>query len=710
LWVHASSQARFEEAYRGIAERLELPGRHDAKADVLRLVSDWLCDEENGPWTMVLDNVDDMDTFSHGLAAYLPQSRNGSILVTSRSKDAATRLVGGYSNVKEVFAMDSVQGLELLCNKLQGPERRQGAADLLHALHYLPLAITQAAAYINRRAHMTAQGYLREFNDSGEKKESLLNWETCDLRRDESASNSVVTTWQMSFECIKKERPSAADLLSLMSLFNPQEIPESALRRRAQIAASAGHGDDVGREFEADLDLLQAYSLVTAMPDADVCEMHPLVQFCTQAWLASSGVVEQWQFEFLELMAREFPFARYEDWALCQQLYPHIVSLFDCEPTTDCALKAWAQVLAHAAWYLWMRGRYSIGQEIATKALKVRETVLGRDDEDTLSTLNTLALLLQAQGKYDDAEKLNRQALAARSTVSSQDDELQLTTASNLASVLLDRGNLDEAVELNRWVLFTRRGLLGPDHPSVLVSLNSLALVLQVQGKYSEAETFHRDALHGRTALSGAQHPDTLLSINNLAGSLQAQEKYNEAESLYRQAFAGRQRTLGPRHPSTLTSQSNLASVLLATGQCSGAETLYRQVLQERTALDARHPNTLTALANLATALHAQSHFDEAETLSRRALDGRHALLGARHPDTLTSVNNLADLLARVQRYDEAETLYRRACEGLEATLGPLHPWSVACGESYAAMQDERAKKTARVHCGGLWWWKKDAK
>jgi len=34
----------------------------------------------------------------------------------------------------------------------------------------------------------------------------------------------------MSFEQIREERRSAADLLSLMSFFNPQGIPESVLR------------------------------------------------------------------------------------------------------------------------------------------------------------------------------------------------------------------------------------------------------------------------------------------------------------------------------------------------------------------------------------------------------------------------------------------------------------------------------------------------
>ena len=305
FWVHASTQARFEEAYRNIADQLELPGRSDPKANVLRLVSDWLRDEANGRWLMVIDNVDNVETFFPSrkrqrdelpgepltsLAAYVPQSRNGSILVTSRSKEAASRLAGGYNKIKEVLAMDKGEGLKLLRNKLRDPPIEESAVDLLHALDCIPLAITQAAAYINRRARMTVTSYIVEFRRNSKKREILLNWDAGELRRDESASNSVVTTWQMSFEQIRHERRSAAELLSLMSFFNPQGMPESTLRRYSREAAGAADAEDreeADSAFDEDLDTLQAYSLVSTTADKDACEMHALVQFCTQVWLSS---------------------------------------------------------------------------------------------------------------------------------------------------------------------------------------------------------------------------------------------------------------------------------------------------------------------------------------------------------------------------------------------------------------------------------------
>jgi hypothetical protein len=166
--VHASTRARFEEAYRDIADRLQLPGRSDPKANVLRLVRDWLRDEANGQWVMILDNFDDAETFYPSrkrqrdedeadaevqtpLATYLPQSRNGAILVTSRSKDVAVRLAGGYNRINEVLAMDEDEGLQLLRNKLRDPSSKESAVELLQALDSIPLAISQAAAYISQR-------------------------------------------------------------------------------------------------------------------------------------------------------------------------------------------------------------------------------------------------------------------------------------------------------------------------------------------------------------------------------------------------------------------------------------------------------------------------------------------------------------------------------------------------------------------------------
>jgi tetratricopeptide (TPR) repeat protein len=627
FWVHASTQARFEEAYRDIADRLQLPGRSDPRANVLRLVRDWLRDEKNGRWVMIIDNADDIDVFfpsrkrqrdevpgdpPTSLATYLPQSCNGSILVTSRSKNVASRLAGGYNRINEVPAMDKGESLQLLRMKLGDSPLEERATDLLRALDYIPLAITQAAAYINQSARMTVAGYLNEFQRNNKKRESLLNWDEGELRRDESASNSVVTTWQMSFEQIRHERQSAADLLSLMSFFNPQGIPESTLRRYSKDAAGAAAFED-DSAFDKDLNILVAYSLVSMSADSDACEMHALVQFCTRVWLSSFSDAEQWEQRFVALMAEELPNGEYKNWVKCQLLLPHVEPLFDSEVSAEETLKPWARVLTNAAWYLNEKGSYTVAQQLATKALAAREKVLGPDHHNTLVSVTVLAGGLQAQGKHKEAEMLHRRAL--------------------------------EGFEKE----------LGKGHPDTLGSMNNLAVILRCQGKYEEAEMLNRRALEVSKKELGKGHPDTLTGMNNLAVILRCQGKYEEAEMLNRQSLEVREKELGKGHPDTLTITNNLAVILWSQKKYEEAETLNRRALEGfEKELGKDHPSTLVSVYHLARLLHKLLQYTEAVELYQRACDGFTEQLGSDHPYTVGCHNEFA---AMRQELDQARLL-----------------------------------------------------
>ena len=47
---------------------------------------------------------------------------------------------------------------------------------------------------------------------------------------------------------------------------------------------------------------MQAYSLVSIMADNDACEMHALVQFCTQVWLSPFSDAK---YEYAERLNRQ---------------------------------------------------------------------------------------------------------------------------------------------------------------------------------------------------------------------------------------------------------------------------------------------------------------------------------------------------------------------------------------------------------------------
>lgn len=404
FWVHASSAARSEEGYRKVAERVKIPGWDKPEADILRLVSNWLCDEANGHWVMIVDNADDPSVFSHqgdgsaskdgssssapqanSLSDFLPQSPSGSILITSRNRELAYKLTESTSDIIKVNPMDQGHALALLQKKLGTDLERDDEVELLQTLDYMPLAITQAAAYISQRApRTTVSRYLQDLRGDKERA-SLLKMDVGDSRRDGRASNSIIATWQISFEHIRQNKPSAARLLSLMSLFDRQGIPESLLNHCYQ-------EDDVEDDFEDDIHILSSYSLIGMNVDGNVFEMHRLVQFSTRAWLEINSELEKWKEQYINVIDEAFPVGRYENWKTCLDLFPHAENVLAYRPTNEAHLEKWSSILFNAAWYANDRGNYSTAEEMNRRALEGYEKALGLEHPDTLSSIANLAL------------------------------------------------------------------------------------------------------------------------------------------------------------------------------------------------------------------------------------------------------------------------------------------------------------------------------
>ena len=58
---------------------------------------------------------------------------------------------------------------------------------------------------------------------------NLLSQAFEEMGRDSNLPNAVTTTWMISFKQIKEQQPRVAELLSLMSFFNRQDIPKLLL-------------------------------------------------------------------------------------------------------------------------------------------------------------------------------------------------------------------------------------------------------------------------------------------------------------------------------------------------------------------------------------------------------------------------------------------------------------------------------------------------
>lgn len=608
FWVYAETRARVEESFRAIADAVKIPGRNQPEADILQLVYQWLQNERNDQWLMVLDSADNVDVFystdegaeqttdkakKRALWTYLPQSTNGSILVTTRDKSLAFQLTGSYKNIIEVGPMDPDHALALLKKKLGNQSDINAATELVRGLEYMPLAISQAAAYIKRREpRCSTTKYLEEFRRSDQTKTSLLNYSAADLRRDRSASNSIITTWQISFDHIRLKRQSAAELLSLISFFDRQRIPESMLRpfdqnkthnHEANMDNEGVDSCDSDGAFERDILILRDYCLINTNERGNYLEMHGLVQLSTRKWLDINGESEKFKKQYISRMAQEFPTWDFQHRDVCQKLFPHVEKAINYHPIDEKSLLEWALLLYNGSRCSLGQDKYATAETMARKSRDARQTMLGAEHGLTLASISVLAETFCKQGRWMDAEELYMQVTEINKTKLGEDHPNTFTSMALLAITYRFQERFQESEQLHVQVMEIQKKKLGPDHPDTLANMGNLGLTYMHQGRWKESEQLLTQLMEIHKTMLREDCDQALLSISNLALMYGKQGQWTKAKQSDVKVMDINKTKLGEDHPNTLITMSNVAFTQKFQSGISDAMKLMKQCLQERT-------------------------------------------------------------------------------------------------------------------------------
>lgn len=513
FWAHAGTVSNFGQACKTIAENLQLCGLDNSQIDVVQLVHRWLSNEQNGPWLFVLDNIDDIEVLedpllsqnsSMTLGQFLPRNAQGLVLITTRDKRVGERL-GVRGKTIRVSAMTMREGRELLRSYLPSTMKveENELEELVSSLDYIPLAITQAAAFIAENG-INIQDYLEMFRTSDEEMQQLLSESLCDHRRSYHESNSVIKSWRLSFDQIEKQCPRAAETLSLMVMFDRQGIPAMLLQRKNESRLT----------FLKAMGTLQAFSLIVKEADKDRYGMHRLVQLSTQAWLEVQGRNAQWIKEALCVLETAFPgTGLYESWRTCEVLLPHSRAALQHETKTDDVRKSRTILRSHVARYDFDQGRHRLALDEAQQAYRTAQKLLGSRDPLTLSIVNQVTVYLIGSGKEWEAMSLAQQHCPIFEQV------------------------------------------LGVKHHETLACNAHIAWLLRCQGKLLEAETVYRKTLAYQEIALGSDHQNTMMSLSGLAALKTDQRRYEEAQELYEKVIEQKSRVLSADHPSTLSSK-----------------------------------------------------------------------------------------------------------------------------------------------------------
>lgn len=573
---------------------------------------------------MIIDNADKMDTFfsstgGRSIAAYLPKSNLGKILITSRSLDVAQRLTGTERAIQRVTVMGDDEALAFIRKKATREIDDADGMGLIKLLDSVPLAMNQAIAYVNRR-RIPISRYMEIFQRSTKDKSALLNFDSGDIQRDEGVSNSVITTWQVTLNQIQDAHPNATKLFSLMSFFHNTTIPKMFLGQYSQ----EPHDDDA---LDDDLDVLLGYSLVTTEFDSEICEMHSLVQFCTQRWLASSNELARWRDFFIEQLCADFPSQEgMHFWKVATTTMVHLDSALDGGRIQDddvapyfyavaniSAVKSIEYNSARAPAFLSRMGDASLRINHLHNALLYMHTALSayltRGDlekataiHDRLIALNIetdspddtlqghlkveLIRLYISQNKQDEANALADefvQEVEERITRHTANTSLykKLSSLDNLIRVYDYQQRTEEAEKAaSRFIAICQEYV--DKH-----TISSLVLVKTLARRYADIDRFDvvaaisHMAILISTELLGPSHLRTLEFRYREAFALAALRRNEEAEKLAEDIYAAQREHIGPTSQYTVLTMALLARVKHYNGRHAEAIAILEKGLEE---------------------------------------------------------------------------------------------------------------------------------
>ena len=645
-------------------------------------------------WLLVFDNA--ADTAS--VAEFLPPAGPGRVLVTSQNPAWQT------GQTLEVPVLRPEVAADFLVQSTGDPDR-QAAEDLAKELDGLPLALAQAAAY------MQVTG-----DRLGEYLESFRQRRTDMLARGASIRHgkTVASTWALAFGRLQQDIPAAVGLLRLMAYCAPEAIPlrlllqtgpelaEQLSREVAPLLAPLLADQLTAKDAIA---ALRRYSLVTHVGEG-LWSVHRLVQAVTADQMPA-GLASQWRQAAAALIEAEIPGDPQlpATWPTYAALVPHARAVLDLT----------SGGMWQIARYLGFSGSYPAARDLSRQITDAytEDEAYGPEHPKTLAARRDLAGWTGRAGDAAGARDQFAALLPIIERVLRPEHPDTLVTRHELAVWTGEAGDAAGARDQLAALLPIRERVLGPEDPHTLATRGNLARWTGEAGDAAEGRDQYAALLPIIERVLRPEHPRTLAARGNLARWAGLAGDPAAARDQYAALLPELGERLGPEHPDTLTARHELAYWTGQAGDAAGARDQFAALLPVRErVLGPEHPDTLGDRAHLAYWTGQAGDAAAARDQTAALLPARERVSGPEHPDTVGDRGNLARFTGEAGDAAGARDQFAALLPIAERVSGPEHPdtltvrsrlayWTGQAGDAGAARDQFAALLPIRERVSG---------
>lgn len=312
-WLSASSYERLRGELLELAACLGIP-EHESKNVMLNRL--WGTLRDSPGWLLVYDGAqhgslgpvdEDIDASRQPL---LPRTGHGEVLITTQQSEGWEHHSAGPT-VIELSDLGAADGLAFLKARISGDDSEDTLMQLGTQLHWLPLALEQAGAYI-AESEISVQEYLHQLPDFP------------------AGQNAVAATFEVAIECVVAAAPVAEDLMRLCSFLASEDVRrDMLLDNRSMIPSPLREVMGNQAEFNVVVRRLSEYSLLRRSGDSRLgtvtYRMHPQVQFHVRQRMDEQGWLT-WSQTAVQLVEAAFPAIpeQLDQRAACERLMPHV--------------------------------------------------------------------------------------------------------------------------------------------------------------------------------------------------------------------------------------------------------------------------------------------------------------------------------------------------------------------------------------------------